>query len=78
MKLFGIAQPDRACAFWEKDAQQLAVIRHLALDLNVPVEIVAIPTVREVDGLAISSRNQRMRPDERRVATVFRMRRSTP
>ena len=70
MKLFEIAQPDRAY-FGEKDAQQLAVIRHLVADLNVPVEIVAVPTVREVDGLAISSRNQRLRPDERRIATAL-------
>jgi pantoate--beta-alanine ligase len=70
MKLFDIAQPDRTY-FGEKDAQQLAVIRHLVLDLNVPIEVVGIPTVREVDGLAMSSRNQRMRPDERRLATVL-------
>jgi pantoate--beta-alanine ligase len=70
MKLFQIAQPDRGY-FGEKDAQQLAVVRHLVSDLNVPVEIVAVPTVREVDGLAISSRNQRLRPDERRIATAL-------
>jgi pantoate--beta-alanine ligase len=70
MKLFQIAQPDRAY-FGEKDAQQLAVIRHLVSDLNVPVEIMAVPTVREADGLALSSRNQRLRPDERRMATAL-------
>jgi pantoate--beta-alanine ligase len=70
MKLFQIAQPHRAY-FGEKDAQQLALIRHLVSDLNVPVEIVAVPTVREADGLAISSRNQRMTPEERRVAPVL-------
>jgi len=70
MKLFEITQPDRAY-FGEKDAQQLAVIRHLVSDLNVPVEIVAVPTVREADGLALSSRNQRLQPGERRVATVL-------
>jgi pantoate--beta-alanine ligase len=70
MKLFQIMQPHRAY-FGEKDAQQLAVIRHLVADLNVPVEIVGVPTVREPDGLALSSRNQRLRPEERRLATVL-------
>jgi pantoate--beta-alanine ligase len=70
MKLFQIAQPERAY-FGEKDAQQLAVIRHLVSDLNVPVEIVAVPTVREADGLALSSRNQRLGPEERRAAPVL-------
>lgn len=70
MKLFQIAQPDRAY-FGEKDAQQLAVIRRMVADFNVPVEIVAVPTVREADGLALSSRNQRLQPGERRVATVL-------
>jgi len=70
MKLFQIAQPDRAY-FGEKDAQQLAVIRRMVGDLNVPVDVVGVPTVREPDGLALSSRNQRLRPDERRVATVL-------
>jgi pantoate--beta-alanine ligase len=70
MKLFQIAQPARAY-FGEKDVQQLAVIRHLVSDLNVPVEIVAVPTVREADGLALSSRNQRLRADERRIATAL-------
>ncbi len=70
MKLFQIAQPDRAY-FGEKDAQQLAVIRRMVADFNVPVAVVGVPTVREPDGLALSSRNQRLQPDERRVATVL-------
>ena len=70
MKLFQIAQPDRAY-FGEKDAQQLAVIRRMVADFNVPIEIVAVPTVREPDGLALSSRNQRLQPGERRAATVL-------
>jgi pantoate--beta-alanine ligase len=70
MKLLQIARPDRAY-FGEKDAQQLAVIRHLASDLNVPVDIVAVPTVREPDGLALSSRNQRLTPEERRAAPAL-------
>jgi pantoate--beta-alanine ligase len=70
LKLFEITQPDRAY-FGEKDAQQLAVIRHLVTDFNVPVAIVGVPTVREADGLALSSRNQRLQPAERRVATVL-------
>jgi pantoate--beta-alanine ligase len=70
MKLFQIAQPDRAY-FGEKDAQQLAVIRRMVADFNVPIEIVAVPTVREPDGLALSSRNQRLQPGERRAAVVL-------
>ena len=70
MKLFQVVQPDRAY-FGEKDAQQLAVIRRLVADFNVPVGIVGVPTVREPDGLALSSRNQRLTPEDRRVATVL-------
>jgi pantoate--beta-alanine ligase len=70
MKLFQIAQPDRAY-FGEKDAQQLAVIRRMVADFNVPIDVVGVPTVREPDGLALSSRNQRLQPDERRLATVL-------
>jgi pantoate--beta-alanine ligase len=70
MKLLQIVQPDRAY-FGEKDAQQLAIIRRMTRDLNVPVSIVPVVTVRESDGLAMSSRNQRLTPDERRMAVVL-------
>jgi pantoate--beta-alanine ligase len=69
-KLFNIVQPTRAY-FGQKDAQQCVVIRKLVHDLNMPVEVIVEPTVREADGLALSSRNSYLTPEQRAAAPVI-------
>ena len=68
-KLLGMAQPDRAY-FGQKDAQQARVVRALVADLNIGTQIVTVPTVREPDGLAMSSRNRRLNPQDRERAVA--------
>jgi pantoate--beta-alanine ligase len=69
-KLFNLTQPTTAY-FGQKDAQQVVVIRRMAHDLNFPLSIAVCPTVREADGLAMSSRNVYLNPDQRNAATVL-------
>lgn len=69
-KLFNIVQPD-AATFGEKDYQQLTLIRRMVGDLDIPVTILPVPTMREADGLAMSSRNQRLTPEDRAAAPVL-------
>ncbi|MDO8568245.1 MAG: pantoate--beta-alanine ligase, partial [Dehalococcoidales bacterium] len=69
-KLFNIVQPDKAY-FGQKDVQQALVITRMATDLNMPLEVITLPTVREPDGLAMSSRNVYLNPAQRRGAVVL-------
>lgn len=70
LKLFNLVRPDRAY-FGQKDAQQVRIIQQMVRDLDVPVDVVVCPTIREPDGLALSSRNRYLDADQRRQATVL-------
>lgn len=70
LKLFNLFRPERAY-FGQKDAQQALIVQRMAADLNTGVEVVVVPTVREADGLAMSSRNVYLNPQERQAATVL-------
>jgi pantoate--beta-alanine ligase len=69
-KLFDAVQPDRAY-FGQKDFQQLAIIRKIVADMHYPIEIIACPIIRETDGLAMSSRNQLLTPEQRKAAPII-------
>jgi pantoate--beta-alanine ligase len=69
-KLFNLTQPHR-CYFGQKDAQQVVVIRQMVRDLNFPLDVIVCPTRREADGLAMSSRNIYLSPDERKAASAI-------
>ena len=69
-KLFGLVQPDRACV-GQKDYQQLVLVRRMVADLCMPIDVVGVSTVREADGLALSSRNRYLQDDQRRAALAL-------
>jgi pantoate--beta-alanine ligase len=69
-KLFNIVQPDKAF-FGQKDGLQTIVIRRIARELNIPTQVIVCPTVREVDGLAMSSRNVYLSPEDRKAAPIL-------